>query len=73
MLLPCYYKLKKTSNTDLKVAVDGTHGNIKLLVDTGCVMNQRLGYSRVKLILTIVKINTEVFSKEIEKGERKNY
>ena len=41
--------VKKSANTDLKVAVDGTHGRIKLLIDTGCVMNQKSGYSRVKI------------------------
>ena len=63
--------IKKSAITDLKVVVDNTHERMKLSVDNGYVMNLRVGCSRVKLTLINVKINTEVFSKGIEKGRVK--
>ena len=46
---------------------------MKLLVNNSCVMNYKLGYNRVKLKLLGANIEIEVFSKEIETEEDKNY
>ena len=59
--------------TSLNVDVDSTYRRMKLSVNNRCVMSRRLGYSRVKLTLLCVKIETKVFNKRIETGEHKNY
>ena len=47
MLLSSFYYFKRSVCTK-KVAVDGTHGRIKLLVDTNCVVTKKFDYNKVQ-------------------------